>query len=72
MGVSGIAPGTELNQTYRVDALIGVGGMGEVFRGHNVQTGDLVAIKIVLPEYAHDDTILELAQGSPHSQSPRA
>lgn len=60
MGVSGITPGTELNQTYRVDALIGVGGMGEVFRGHNVQTGDLVAIKIVLPEYAHDDTILEL------------
>lgn len=60
MGVSGIEPGTELNQTYRVDALIGVGGMGEVFRGHNVQTGDLVAIKIVLPEYAHDDTIIEL------------
>ena len=52
--------GTELNQTYRIDALIGVGGMGEVFKGHNIQTGDPVAIKVVLPEYARDEMIFEL------------
>jgi serine/threonine-protein kinase len=43
-----------------IDSLIGVGGMGEVFRGHNIQTGDPVAIKIVLPEYAKDEMILGL------------
>jgi serine/threonine-protein kinase len=59
-GTSGIGPGTELNQTYRVDSLIGIGGMGEVYRGRNIQTGDPVAIKIVLPEYARDEMILEL------------
>ena len=52
--------GTELNQTYRIDSLIGIGGMGEVFRGHNIQTGDPVAIKIVLPEFARDEMILDL------------
>ena len=34
--------------------------MGEVYRGHNIQTGDHVAIKIVLPEFARDQTILSL------------
>jgi hypothetical protein len=57
---SAISLGTELNQTYRIDSLIGVGGMGEVFKGHNIQTGDPVAIKVVLPEYAQDEMILEL------------
>ncbi len=52
--------GTELNQTYRIDSLIGVGGMGEVFKGHNIQTGDPVAIKVVLPEFARDEMIFEL------------
>ncbi len=55
-----VSIGTELNQTYRIDSLIGVGGMGEVFKGFNIQTGDPVAIKIVLPEFARDEMILEL------------
>ncbi len=59
-GYSTVQPGTELNQTYRIDSLIGIGGMGEVFRGHNIQTGDAVAIKIVLPEFARDELILDL------------
>ncbi|MDZ5451278.1 serine/threonine-protein kinase [Labrys sp. ZIDIC5] len=57
---SAVSIGAELNQTYRIDALLGVGGMGEVYKGHNIQTGDPVAIKIVLPEYAEDETILGL------------
>ncbi len=55
-----VRPGTELNQTYRIDSLIGIGGMGEVFRGHNIHTGDAVAIKIVLPEFARDELKLDL------------
>src|SRR4051812_19573193 len=57
---SGIHPGMQLNGIYEIDALIAAGGMGEVFKGHNVQTGDPVAIKIVLPEFAKDEMILEL------------
>src|SRR5438094_4319598 len=57
---SSVPPGTQLNDIYEIDSLIGVGGMGEVFKGHNIQTGDPVAIKIVLPEYAKDELILDL------------
>jgi eukaryotic-like serine/threonine-protein kinase len=38
------APGTQLGP-YRVDELIGVGGMGQVYRGHDPRLGRSVAIK---------------------------
>lgn len=47
-----IGPGTQLNGTYEIDAPIGEGGMGSVFRGHNIQTGDPVAIKMLLADMA--------------------
>ena len=56
----GLAVGTQLSGTYELDERIAAGGMGEVFRGHNIQTGDPVAIKIVLPEFARDAMILSL------------
>jgi hypothetical protein len=52
--------GTQLSGIYELDQRLASGGMGEVFRGHNIQTGDKVAIKIVLPEFARDQTILAL------------
>src|SRR5207253_10378064 len=57
---STVASGTQLSSFYQIGSLIGVGGMGEVFKGHNIETGDPVAIKIVLPEYAKDGLILDL------------
>ncbi len=56
----GVPAGTQLNGIYEIDELIAIGGMGEVYRGHNIQTDDVVAIKIVLPEFAKDETILAL------------
>ena len=55
-----VAVGTQLSGTYELDQRIAAGGMGEVFKGHNIQTGDPVAIKIVLPEFARDTVILSL------------
>jgi serine/threonine protein kinase len=42
-----ISTGTQLNSIYEIDELIAVGGMGEVYRGHAIQTGDPVAIKLI-------------------------
>src|SRR5688572_18303207 len=56
----GVGPGTQLNGIFEIDEHIAFGGMGEVYRGHNIQTDDPVAIKIVLPEFARDKTMLAL------------
>ncbi|MCC5973137.1 MAG: serine/threonine protein kinase [Rubellimicrobium sp.] len=55
-----VAPGTLINNNYEVQELISAGGMGEVYRGINPLTGDMVAIKIVLQSLAHDEKIATL------------
>ena len=55
-----LSPGTRLNGIYEIDHLIAAGGMGEVYKGHTVQTGDAVAIKVLHPEYARNDAALGL------------
>src|SRR5262249_46235997 len=42
------------------DCAIGLGGMGEIYRGHVVETGDPVAIKVLLPELSENDAALTL------------
>ena len=55
-----LEPGTELNDTYVVEELLAAGGMGEVYRGRNLATGETVAIKVILPEFAGDPTFMRL------------
>jgi serine/threonine-protein kinase len=38
---------TRLNGIYEIDGPIAAGGMGEIYKGHAIQTGDLVAIKLL-------------------------
>ena len=44
--------GVRLNGIYEIETLIAQGGMGEVYKGFNIQTNDPVAIKMILPELA--------------------
>lgn len=55
-----IKPGTRLNDIYEVTALLAVGGMSEVYKGHNIQTLDEVAIKVILPHLASDEQVIAL------------
>lgn len=52
--------GQHLNDSYVVDRLIKTGGMGEVYEGRNVQTGEPVAIKLILPRFAADEKFMDL------------
>ena len=58
--VSRVSPGTRLNGIYEIERQIGVGGMGEVYKGHAIQTGDPVAIKMMLGDLVEDEAALAL------------
>jgi serine/threonine-protein kinase len=55
-----VRPGTRLNGLYEIEKLIARGGMGEVYRGFNIQTMDLVAIKMIRIEFSNNKEIFEL------------
>jgi Tol biopolymer transport system component len=50
-----LGSGTALGP-YVIDALIGVGGMGEVYRAHDTRLGRTVAIKVLPAALTQDDT----------------
>jgi serine/threonine-protein kinase len=54
-----LGPGTQLSGIYEIDRRIGSGGMGEIYRGHAVETGDPVAIKVMRTDL--DDNAMALA-----------
>jgi serine/threonine protein kinase len=56
----GVPPGTRLNGIYEIDGMIGVGGMGEVYKSHEIQTGTTVAVKMLVPEMAENEAALAL------------
>ena len=55
-----LAPGTRLNGIYEIEGRIASGGMGEIYRGHAVETGDPVAIKVMRTDLGDNATALAL------------
>ena len=44
--------GEVLDRRYKIEALVGAGGMGEVYRARRTRLGDVVAVKIIQPRTA--------------------
>ena len=59
-GVKLVLPGSLINNNYRIQELISVGGMGEVYRAENVFTGDPVAVKVILANLASSEDVLDM------------
>src|SRR5499433_774295 len=55
-----IAPGQLLGHTYRIEALLARGGMGEVYRARHIELNTEHALKIILPELANNQRIVDL------------
>lgn len=51
--------GKELDGKYSIEKLLGVGGMGAVFKARHAFIGNEVAIKVIHPEMAMDKSVTE-------------
>jgi serine/threonine-protein kinase len=47
-----------LRDKYRVERVLGEGGMGKVYRGRNLRTEHSIAIKTLMPELVHDESLV--------------
>ena len=57
--MSALAPGTEILGKYRIDRVIGKGGMGIVAAAHHLRLDQRVAIKMMQPEYRDQGDLTE-------------
>ncbi|WP_310497899.1 serine/threonine-protein kinase [Sandarakinorhabdus sp.] len=52
--------GVQLNELFEVVRFIAEGGMGRVYEGRNIASGEHVAIKVILSQYAADAQFMAL------------
>ncbi|MCA8932811.1 MAG: protein kinase, partial [Rhodospirillaceae bacterium] len=55
-------PGTVVNFTYRIEAFIASGGMGEVYRASHILTNSQHAIKVIQAELLSNQRVVQLFQ----------
>ncbi len=59
-GTPGALVGMHLNDLFEIVRFIAQGGMGEVYEGRNLASGERVAIKVILPQFAADESFMAL------------
>ncbi len=56
---STLEPGTVLGDRYRIEKLIGFGGMGSVYKATDLELDRVMALKVIRPHLADDPNVLQ-------------
>ncbi len=59
MSLAELGPGSEFGPRYRIESVIGEGGMGKVYKAYDSDLDRTVALKLVRPELAKDANSLQ-------------
>ena len=58
-----LEPGTELGSRYRIESLLGKGGMGAVYKAHDAELNRTIALKVIRADLAsHPETMQRFKQ----------
>jgi serine/threonine protein kinase/tetratricopeptide (TPR) repeat protein len=59
ISVAALGPGSQFGPRYKIESLIGEGGMGKVYKAHDSDLDRTVALKLVRPELASDPNAMQ-------------
>jgi serine/threonine-protein kinase len=68
-GVGTVPPGTVIGERFRIESLVGQGGLGQLYRALDLKSEKPIAIRLLAPDLAGDEPLFEALRAQVKSAS---